>query len=287
MNDQAQSLRKLVDSSEHTSETKVIAVVSGKGGVGKSNFSLNFAIGLSQTGKKVVLFDLDIGMANVDILIGSSAKYNVVDLIEHELTIWDIMEKGPENIDYIAGGSGLTKMFKLSPLKFERFLQQMEALYHLYDYIILDMGAGANEDSLQFILAANEVIVITTPEPTSITDAYAMMKHIHQKERYKPCSIVVNRAFTEKEGITTGQNLQRASRRFLDKEAFVLGYIPDDVNVQKAVRKQGPFLILFPNSHSSKALKRIIEKFLGISSNNKESSLSTFVSKLKRFLIER
>jgi len=287
MNDQANSLRKLVSNSTHTPETKVIAVASGKGGVGKSNFSLNFAIGLSQAGKKVVLFDLDIGMANVDILMGCSAKYNVIDLIEHELTIWDIIESGPENIDFISGGSGLTKLFKLSPLKFERFIQQMESLYYQYDYIILDMGAGATEDSIQFILAANEVIVITTPEPTSITDAYAMMKHIHQKERYKPCSIVVNRAFSEKEGIMTGENLQRASRRFLDKEAFVLGYIPDDVNVQKAVRKQDPFIILFPNTHSSKALKRIIDKFLGISSMNKESSLSTFVGKLKRFLIER
>lgn len=287
MNDQAKSLRRLVNNSNEKPETKVIAVVSGKGGVGKSNFALNFAIGLSQVGKKVVLFDLDIGMANVDILMGCSAKYNVIDLIEHELTIWDIIEKGPEKIDFISGGSGLTKMFKLSPLKFERFIQQLESLYQQYDYIILDMGAGATEDSIQFVLAANEVIVITTPEPTSITDAYAMLKHIHQRERYKPCSIIVNRAFSEKEGITTGENLQRATRRFLDKEAYVLGFIPDDVNVQKAVRKQDPFLILFPNSHSSKALRRIIEKFLGISMSSKESSLSTFVSKLKRFLIER
>src|SRR5690625_5040272 len=149
MNDQAHNLRKMVEARKHTSlDTKVIAVISGKGGVGKSNVSLNFALSLQEEGKKVLLFDLDIGMANLDILIGVSPRYHVVDLLEHDYTIWDIIEKGPLGIPIVAGGSGLLNVFRLDEEKQVRFMKQLQILQGAFDYIIFDMGAGASEDSL-------------------------------------------------------------------------------------------------------------------------------------------
>ncbi|WP_096199379.1 MinD/ParA family protein [Bacillus sp. FJAT-45350] len=287
MNDQAESLRRIVDDSSDVPECKVISVVSGKGGVGKSNFSLNFSIGLAQEGKKVILFDLDIGMANVDILMGVSAKYNIVDMIEHEMTIWDIIEEGPENISYISGGSGFTSIFKLSITKFERFIQQIEALQKKYDYIILDMGAGASEDSMQFILSAHETFIVTTPEPTSITDAYAMIKYIHLKDKELPCSLLINRIESAKEGRATAENLQRVAKQFLDKDLNLLGSLPNDKTVVKAVKSQKPFLLLDPKSKSSRSLKEIVKSYLGESQDKANPPNSSFISKFTRFFKER
>lgn len=287
MNDQAESLRKIMDKASDVEKvSKVISVVSGKGGVGKSNFSINFAIGLAQTGKKVVLIDLDIGMANVDILMGISSKYNIVDMIEHEMTIWDIMEEGPENVHYISGGSGFTTLFKLDRVRFERFLTQLEALEKKFDFIIFDMGAGVSEDSLQFILSSHEAIVVTTPEPTSITDAYAMLKYITSQNKDLPCSLLVNRADSDKEGKVSGENFQRVVKQFLHKEVTVLGYLPTDSLVVKAVKRQKPFLLLDPSGKSSIAIKKIIKTYLGENTVDEKPLLTSFIGRFKRLFKE-
>ena len=287
MNDQANSLRKLVENSTtEKKETKVISVVSGKGGVGKSNFSLNFAIGLSQAGYRVALFDLDIGMANVDILMGLSTPYNIVDMIENELSIWDIIQTGPEDIHFISGGSGFTNIFKLNEVKFNRFIQQMEHLQNKFDYIILDMGAGVTETSLKFILSSHESILVTTPEPTSITDAYAMLKYLHKQNSELPCKVLINRIESDKEGISTGDNLKRGVRQFLNKEITIQGYLPNDKIVLKAVKTQKPFLLLDPNGKMSKAFNKIVSNYTGESKIVDKPMFNTFISKFKRFFKE-
>ncbi|WP_026674265.1 MinD/ParA family protein [Alkalihalobacterium bogoriense] len=283
MTDQAQSLRKLMDSTD-IEDTKVISIVSGKGGVGKSNFSLNFAIGLAKAGKKVVLFDLDIGMANVDILMGVSSRYNIVDMIENELTIWDIIETGPEGISFVSGGSGFTKLFKLTSEKYDRFISQLEGLYKKYDYILFDMGAGVSEDSIQYILAANEAIVVTTPEPTSITDAYAMLKFMHLQDQSMPCSLLVNRSESVSEGESTAENLKRVAKQFLQKEISVLGTIPNDKVVVKAVKHQQPFLLFDPRSKPSQAITNIVASYIGTQTTKEAVLFPSFISKLKGFL---
>ncbi|RXI97990.1 MinD/ParA family protein [Anaerobacillus alkaliphilus] len=286
MNDQAKNLRQMLQmASETPKNTKVLAVVSGKGGVGKSNFSLNFAIELTKAGKKVVLFDLDIGMANVDILMGVSSKFTIVDMIEKDLSIWDIIEEGPEKLSFIAGGTGFSSMFQLNPRKISRFLQQLELISGKYDYIIFDMGAGVSKDSLHFILSANEIIVVTTPEPTSVTDAYAMVKYIQLKDQEIPIQVLVNRSETPSEGKKTFENLKLVTSQFLQKDISLLGIIPNDPSVLKAVKAQKPFILQAPSSKPSQAIREIVTKFTGVTREEVSTPpFSAFISKIKKYL---
>lgn len=288
MHDQAESLRKLVSSYESlANDTKVVSVVSGKGGVGKSNFSVNFAIALRQAGKRVLLMDLDIGMANADILMGISTRYNIVDMIENQLSIWDIIEKGPGGIAFISGGTGFSKVFQLNERKFNRFVEQLEKLNGEYDYIIFDMGAGVNENSLKFILSSNESIIITTPEPTAITDAYAMLKYLLQLKKEIECKILVNRTDSKKEAIKTGENFKRVARRFLDKEVAFLGYLPNDKLVLKAVKRQVPFILLEPKGRISKNLQEIARLYLQETKKSEQPMFRSFINNFKKLFKER
>ncbi|MGO4887762.1 MinD/ParA family protein [Anaerobacillus sp. MEB173] len=288
MNDQAANLRRLVDKTAGAArQTKVIAVISGKGGVGKSNFALNFCLELTKIEKKVILFDLDIGMANVDILMGVSSKYTIVHMLEQEqLTIWDIIEKGPMDLSYVAGGSGLSSMFQLNPSKLSKFMTQIEMLNEMYDYIIFDMGAGATNDSLQFILSANETILVTTSEPTSITDAYAMLKYIHKLDHTLPCAMIINQTSSEKEGYETANRLQKVALQFLKKDIPLLGIVPSDKAVLKAVMAQTPFVIHNPKSNASKAIHLIARRYCGESQINKPT-FSIFINKFRKLFAER
>lgn len=288
MHDQAESLRKLVSSYESlANDTKVVSVVSGKGGVGKSNFSVNFAIALRQAGKRVLLMDLDIGMANADILMGISTRYNIVDMIENQLSIWDIIEKGPGGIAFISGGTGFSKVFQLNERKFNRFVEQLEKLNGGYDYIIFDMGAGVNENSLKFILSSNESIIITTPEPTAITDAYAMLKYLLQLKKDIECKILINRTDSKKEAIKTGENFKRVARRFLDKEVAFLGYLPNDKLVLKAVKRQVPFILLEPKGRISKNLQEIARLYLQETKKSEQPMFRSFINNFKKLFKER
>jgi flagellar biosynthesis protein FlhG len=291
MDDQAKNLRKMLQmASDPKMSTKVIAVVSGKGGVGKSNFSINFAIELSKSGKKVLLFDLDIGMANVDILMGISSKYTILDMIERELSIWDIVEEGPEGLSFVAGGTGFSSLFQLNPRKLARFLQQLELINGQYDYIIFDMGAGATKDSLHFILSANEIIVVTTPEPTSVTDAYSMVKYIQLKDQEIPMKVLVNRAETLIEGKKTFSNLKLVTEQFLKKEITLLGIIPNDQIVFKAGKVQKPFILYAPSCKPSQAIKEIVRGFIGNGKERNEETtppFSMFMRKIKQYFTEK
>ncbi|GAF63694.1 putative ATPase [Bacillus sp. TS-2] len=280
MHDQAESLRRQVNQNQQT-EAKVVAVVSGKGGVGKSNVSLNFAIALAQKGKKVTIVDLDIGMGNLDIMLGKPTKYSIVDMLESQLTIWDIIEKGPENIQYISGGSGLTSFVKINQSLLDRFTQQLLSLSQENDFILLDLGAGVTEDSIGFILAADEMMVVTTPEPTSMTDAYSMIKFVTLKDYSKPMYLIINKIDTKEEGSQTFSNLHRVSKQFLDKELRLLGSLPNDPSVTKAVKAQKPFLIFLPHAGVSTALKTIASHYLGESS--RITKTSRFAEKMKAF----
>jgi flagellar biosynthesis protein FlhG len=287
MKDQAEALRKKLREQESSKMPKTFAVVSGKGGVGKSNFSLNFAISLSKKGHKVLLFDMDVGMGNIDILLGNSAKMTIADFFEGTKSLQEIVMEGPDQLHYIAGGTGLNRLFKMSNELHQRFLEELSSLLAMYDYVIFDMGAGASEESINFILSVDEIVVVTTPEPTSITDAYAMIKHIHMHNNEIPFLILVNRVSGEKEGYDTFNRLQTVAKRFLDCEVKPFGIIPDDKAVQQAVTKQTPF-ILNESSAVSKAMFKITERFEDRSFTELHSQRKRpFVSKLKRFLFER
>lgn len=288
MKDQAEILRQRVEGYKAEITAKTLAVISGKGGVGKSNFSLNFAISLAQKGKKVLLFDMDIGMGNIDILLGQHSKYSIIDFFERGLSLGDIMTIGPENISIITGGTGLTNLFKLDEPKFLRFMGEFNEFLKEYDYIIFDMGAGITDDSVKFLLCVDELIVITTPEPTAVMDAYSIMKYLHSINHEVPFYLVCNRIFSVKEGKETIDRLQNALQKFLQKEANVLGYLPDDRIVSHAVFKQIPFTVYDSEADVSKAIRSLASRYED-HSFNKEWALpkSNFLKNMKRYFLGR
>ncbi|ADC48086.1 hypothetical protein BpOF4_00085 [Alkalihalophilus pseudofirmus OF4] len=285
MNDQAESLRRIVSHSGGP-EAKVVAVVSGKGGVGKSNVCLNFALSLIKLDKKVAIIDLDIGMGNLDILMGMQSKRTIVDLLKSEWTIWDIIEKGPEDLAYLAGGSGFSELIELKTEDMERFLTQLKALETEYDYIFLDMGAGVTKEGLKFILAAHEVMVVTTPEPTAMTDAYAMIKYIYLEDETKEIMVIVNRCETSREGEQTASNFKRVTKEFLRKEISVLGSLPDDRSVSRAVKAQKPFVHFDKKSNISKAMREMVLRYTGTKRPKPSYSFSQLIRGLKRKIVD-
>lgn len=287
MSDQAASLRRKLEIKRTEKQAETIAVVSGKGGVGKSNFALNFALTLSGKGKKVLLFDLDIGMGNIEVLLGKTTNKSIVHLFSEDYKLEEIIEKGPNAISYISGGSGLDEIFTMDKEKYDYFLSQFEKLLASYEFIIFDMGAGITEGSAHFILAADECIVVTTPEPTSLTDAYAMIKHVLKKNIDISIHLLVNRTLTVKKGEQTMQRLIQVVKKFLSKEIKPLGIIPDDKKVMQAVSDQIPFVLYHPKSPAALALMDITTGFLTNKSGFKEERNHSFISKLQAFIRKR
>ncbi|RNF38741.1 MinD/ParA family protein [Planococcus salinus] len=265
MVDQAKQLREKVlqkKPKEERRQTRVIAVTSGKGGVGKSNFALNFALSLVQQNKKVLIFDVDLGFANIDVLLGRVPKESIATMIEKDLTVREIIEEGPDGLSFISGGTGFSEMLELDEAKLDKFLKELSTLQGTVDYIILDTGAGLSYENLRFILAADDVILVTTPEPTSITDAYSVVKMIHVKDPNVHVKLMVNQCTSEKEGRETAENFRKVTEQFLDMQVETLGFIPTDSNVTNAVKKQTPFLLAYPNSQASRAVQEVASEFL-------------------------
>jgi len=287
MRDQAEKLRmKMLESQGAIGRS--IAVVSGKGGVGKSNFTTNFAINLSKLGKKVVVLDMDIGMGNVNILIGTSAHYNLKDYLFGDASLEEVMFDGPQDLKYISGGSGMSSVVEWSQEMTDALFQAFEQLQKNFDYILFDMGAGATNWSLDLLSAIDEIIVLTTAEPTAITDAYSMMKYIHLRDQEKTFYLLCNRAYTKEEGQETLNRLESTMRQFLKKEVMVLGSLPEDQVVRKAVREQVPFSIAYPDSNISKTLKILVQQFIdrNLTEVHGQKKQGAFLSKLRSIFLK-
>ncbi|MFD0869172.1 sporulation initiation inhibitor protein soj [Chlamydia abortus] len=268
MNDQAQSLRRLMsmrassESDPSSGQTRVITVTSGKGGVGKSNFTLNFALALQARGHKVLIFDADMGLANLDTLMGVSPRYNLYHLLKQNKSIQAIIHECYGGLQFIAGGSGVTELLHLSEQELDIFKREIERLNGVVDFIIFDTGAGLSNETLRFILSADETIIVTTPEPPSITDAYAVMKMVKGLGHEVNFRLVVNRATDLREGTQTADKIRMAAHRFLQTDVPALGYVLDDSNVSKAVKMQKPFTVAYPHSSASRSIANIADRFL-------------------------
>lgn len=271
MSDQAESLRKIVDDLRRgqaaavrqeevpVRRARVITVTSGKGGVGKTNMTVNLAIALSRMGRRVVILDVDFGLANIDVLFGIVPKYTLLDLIHDEKTIFDILADGPDNVKFLSGGSGVEELVRMDRTQLRRFIGAISLLDKLYDVILIDTGAGLGPNVMSFILAADEVLLVTTPEPTAITDAYALVKMVSKRDRRKPVRLLVNKADTQKEAEDVLNKLSAVSEKFLAFRIEKLGYILFDDAVSKAVRQQKPFLLGFSRSTAARQVTRIAE----------------------------
>ncbi|MBM7647112.1 flagellar biosynthesis protein FlhG [Bacillus ectoiniformans] len=287
MSDQAEELRQKLLRAHHK-PAQTIAVVSGKGGVGKSNISMNFAIQLSNYGKKVLILDMDIGMGNIHLLTGQSAEYSIIDFFENNVELEDLVVEGPGGISCILGGTSLGRLMEWGENHLERWLSAFEKLQYQYDYLLFDMGAGATKESLDIIMSVEDVIVVTTPEPTAITDAYSMMKYIHLRDEQKSFHLICNRAEKPSEGTETLRRLKHVMNQFMNKEVVELGILPEDKTVRKAVSAQQPFLLSYPNAVISQSMRGLVSKYVN-SPVDAEHSFEKigFVKKLRYFLFER
>ncbi|WP_300380935.1 MinD/ParA family protein [Clostridium sp.] len=265
MLDQAESLRRLAKGDsplEKSDNTKIITITSGKGGVGKSNFVVNLAITLVRLGKKVLIFDADIGMGNDDVLMGIYPRNNVLDLVNGRLNIEDVIVEGPEGVKLLPGGSGLNNIEELQQNQRDLFLKKIEALEG-FDYIFIDTGAGISRSVLAFIACSDEFILVTTPEPTSLTDGYSLLKAVDHFKIKNKGNIVVNKVLDKEEGIRTFSKFKTAVNRFLTLDVNYFGLIYEDRKLIMAVREQTPFVVGYPNCDAAKCVRIIADKLLG------------------------
>ena len=259
MLDQAESLRRLVrgeDKRTLDKKARIITVTSGKGGVGKSNFVVNLAISLSKKGNKVLIFDADIGMGNDDVLMGILPKYSVLDLIRGRKSLEEVIVEGPEGIKLLPGGSGLNNIEDLQAHERNIFLNKIEQLEG-FDFILIDTGAGISRSVLAFIACSEELILVTTPEPTSLTDGYSLIKAVDHFKIKTKASIIVNKVLDKEEGQQTFNKFRAAVERFLNIRVSYLGCIYEDRKLLMAVREQVPFMISYPKSDASNCILKI------------------------------
>lgn len=295
MNDQAEKLRRIVKDlkeaaitgvkSDKKEPAKVITVTSGKGGVGKTNLTVNLAIALSRMGFRVAILDVDFGFANVDVMLGISTKYTLLELVRGERTIFEVLTDGPNNIKFLSGGSGVEELIQLDRAQVINFISNISLLDKLFDVILIDTGAGLSRNVMSFIMAADEVLLVTTPEPTAITDAYAMIKMISKSDKHKVVKVVVNKAESLKEANDILNKLTMVSDKFLSFKLQKSGYILNDDCVPKAVRQQKPFCLSYPKSHASHqvtelAMNLMYDNGSGDGSNSAGKGIKGFFSRL-------
>lgn len=264
--DQAKKLRELMNEEvspiEIEKSANIIAVSSGKGGVGKSNFSVNFALNLIKKGHKVAILDADVGLGNIEILLGLEIKNTISDLIVGDKDIEEVLATGPMDLKIISGGKGLQELDNMTEENILKVLEALNQLQRLVDYIIIDTGAGISSVVINFILAAEEVIIVTTPDPTSVMDSYVLIKSLSMKNYTGNVNIVTNMTTSTKDGILTFDKINRASNNFLSMKTKYLGYISKDEKVNKSVRNQIPFTISYPTSKVVKEFEDISSRFL-------------------------
>ena len=294
MNDQAEGLRKIISNletgvnvSKKANRAKVLAITSGKGGVGKTNIAVNFAISLRLLGYKVLILDVDFGLANVDIITGTYIKKTISDCIKSDLDIDKVINEGPEGIKIISGGSGFYELSIMNEKNIEKFLNLVEKLKSNMDYIIIDTGAGVSNTVLKFVMAAEEAIIVTTPEPTSIMDSYTVIKALTLNGYKGRLNVLANIVDNRKEAYYTYNKLEAASKSFLKCNLNFLGYLEKSDAVVSAVRSQTPFILSSPRSSVSKNMKIIALKYADSKKQMYREHNSGFADKLIKLIFQK
>lgn len=258
--DQATTLRTIAGQARAVPDgisTRVIAVSSGKGGVGKTNSSVNLAVAFAKMDRKVLLVDADLGLGNVDIMLGLAPRYNVGHLLQGERSMDEVMVTGPAGVKILPAASGIAELAELTTEQRLALTCHIEELNESFDVMIVDTGAGISNNVLFFNAAAQEIVVVVSPEPTSLTDAYALMKVLNRKHNERTFKLLVNQASSRNEGMEVYRKISLAAERFLNISVDYIGCVLADENVQKAVVNQKPVMELFPDSPSSRCYSEI------------------------------
>lgn len=264
--DQAEQLRRIIKGSAPPKRplARVITVTSGKGGVGKSNTAINLAIQLRKIGQKVIILDADFGLANIEIMFGAVPKHNLCDLIYQGKSIKDIITWGPMEVGFISGGSGITGLSNLNKDELSYIIENLAELDEMADTIIVDTGAGIADAVLEFLVASGEILLVTTPEPTSITDSYSLLKALSRHPRYHAettqIKVLANKVTGESEAQALYAKLETVVERYLKVPISYLGMIPQDPQLAKAVMQQMPVSLENPRARSAIAYEMIVAK---------------------------
>lgn len=258
---------------------KTIAVASGKGGVGKTNVTASLAIALKKLGKEVLIFDADLGLSNIDVLLHLAPRYNIQNILRGEMSLEDVIIEGPHGIKVLPASSGVQELTALDEFQRLSTIEAFEAYNSDIDILLIDTAAGISDNVAFFCVAAQETIVVTSPEPTSLTDAYALIKVLFTRYQEKEFSVLVNSVRNQDEALGVFKNLSSATEKFLNISLDYLGYIPYDDSVRKAVRAQKAFIDIFPESSASRQIEVIAGKIMEPSARVK-GTLQFFIGSL-------
>ena len=270
MADQAQNLRELVGKKQ---EIRAVSIASGKGGVGKSSISVNLAVAMSRLGAKVLVVDADFGLANVDVMLGVTTKYDVSHFLHGERTLQEIIQLGHEGVRFISGGSGVNDLLNIGEEQLAALLSGIVNLDTLIDFIIIDIGAGINDNILQTIFASSETIVVTTPEPTAILDAYALVKTIVKRDSSHPIHVIINKCENKKEAHRVQEGFIEVVGRHLGKNINPLGLMMYDHDVSLSIKRQIPLTVSDPDGATSKEIEQIARTLLELPNDKASNSL--------------
>ena len=285
--DQAQQLRNIVKANSPTSNrplARVITVTSGKGGVGKSNKAINLAIQFRKMGQRVIILDADFGLANIEIMFGTVPKHNLCDLIYQGKNIKEIITWGPGDVGFISGGSGIAGLSNLSRDYLVYIIQNLAELDAIADVIIIDTGAGISDAVLEFLVASGEILLVTTPEPTSITDSYSLLKALNRHPRFSKeasqIKVIANKVDRDEAGLALFNKLNVVVQRYLKLPISYLGTVPQDEKLSQAVMQQTPVSLANPQAKSAKAYERIAAVLMNkeLSGNVKKRGMAAFFS---------
>lgn len=286
--DQAEQLRNIIKMNHirQKSTARVITITSGKGGVGKSNVAINLGIQLKKMGFRVIILDADFGLANIEVMFGTIPKYNLRDAIEGKKNLREIITEGPMGVQFISGGNGVEGLANLNKMQLSNLLRGMEQLDELADVILIDTGAGISDSVLEFVASGNEVLLVTTPEPTSLTDSYSLLKALNNYSGFSKenteIKIIANKVSNIVEGRNLYTKLNLVTERFLEMSLGFLGAVPMDEQIIKAVMQQSPISISYPNSKASKAFERLSAQLTGTEAGNRKSLAEVFSSYFNR-----
>ncbi len=259
LTDQAQALRNLVTQSGNR-RAKIVAITSGKGGVGKSNIAVNLAIRLSKMGRKVVLLDADLGTANADVLCNLSPGGDLAHVVAGRQTLAQAMIEAPGGFRLIPGASGLAQMAALGEFERVRLVHQVRQLEEDHDLVLIDTGAGVSPNVLSFALGADQLLVVTTPEPTAVTDAYAVIKIVARQRSDTDVRLLVNMVRDTEEGRGVFKRINAVCRQFLSLSAQYAGHVVHDPRVSLAVRRRRPFILDSPNCDASGCINQLAHR---------------------------
>lgn len=266
--DQAEQLRNIIKANSIPQRpiARVITVTSGKGGVGKSNTAINLAIQFRKMGKRVIILDADFGLANIEIMFGAVPKHNLCDLIYQGKNIKEIITWGPMEVGFISGGSGIAGLSNLSREYLIYIIQNLAELDAIADIIIVDTGAGISDAVLEFLVASGEILLVTTPEPTSITDSYSLLKALSRHPRFSreasQIKVIANKVDSQNEGRALFNKLNAVVTRYLKLPITYLGAVPQDSQLSKAVMQQMPVSLQSPGAKSALAYEAVAAKLM-------------------------